>query len=255
VSASNIVLSGDSCSASLHSTLIQLIIATRKIQGTNAPTVIFHGQRVVLPMPAGLTAVGIAGDQTFSVPSWKTNADSDIFPDIHPANLATVPRDNVWPTNPPRYSVYCEDSLLAHPLISPCAALDWTDAPPLWFATGTTERLLDSARLIAQTAARQGVVVRWEQFERMPHIWPMIFRFWPQTALAVRKWAKACADFVGGKAGETSGMMVRLEGLREEKVDVQCLTDLTCEEMEMRMREAIRVYEAFAKEQSAKAKL
>jgi len=255
VPASNIIFSGDSCSASLQASLIQLIIATRKIQGTDAPTVLFHNQRVVLPMPAGLTTVGLAGDQTFSVPSWEENEDKDIFPDVHPATLAKLPGDHIWPVSPPRFCVYCDNSLLAHPLISPTVATDWTGAPPMWFAVGTTERLLDSARLIAQTAARQGVVVRWEQFERMPHIWPMIFRFWPQTGLAVRKWAKACADFAGGRIGETKGTTVRVEGLREESVDVTNLTDFTCGEAEKRMRDAIERYQAFAREHIAKAKL
>ena len=133
-------------------------------------------------MPAGLALLGAAPDVIGSLPSWSKNAPSDIFyQDGLPAVSPDFSPCEIWPTKPPRAPTYCETSMLSHPLVLPVTAREWKGSPPVWFATDGAERLADGAKSVAQTAARQGVVVHWEEHEAMPHLWPMLFKSWPQA--------------------------------------------------------------------------
>ena len=97
------------------------------------------------------------------------------------------------------------------------------------------ERLADSGKVIAQTAARQGVVVLWEMYERMPHNWIMMLpKLWQ-----AENCVKRCAEFIRmlaeNRAAESGGEIVTIIGERK-KVDVRQLTDLTADEVEGLMR-------------------
>lgn len=97
----------------------------------------------------------------------------------------------------------------------------------MWIACGQ-ERLADSAKIIAQTAARQGVDVLWEQYEAMPHTWAQIFPVWPQSRRCLESWAHACLTFVDAKERTFSrGTTVAAQAMAEEVVSVMALTPLT----------------------------
>ncbi|KAI4256616.1 MAG: hypothetical protein LQ352_002006 [Teloschistes flavicans] len=103
ISSSTLVLAGESAGACLCLSLVQIILTARRLQKTDEdPTIIFHGKRVPIPMPAGLAILSLAPNQTVSLPSWKANGDSDILDDTLPALDPTFPACEVWPSKPPR---------------------------------------------------------------------------------------------------------------------------------------------------------
>ncbi|KAL9605966.1 MAG: hypothetical protein Q9179_000857 [Wetmoreana sp. 5 TL-2023] len=214
VSPSSIVIAGDSSGACLGLALIQVIIAARQAQATDAPLVRFHGREVNLLMPSGLALQSPWIDQTDSLPSWTSNGRFDVVQEISPLLLPDYPTCPIWPSHPPRGNVYCETEMLSHPLVSPLVARSWTGAPPLWFALGE-ERMIDAAKVVAQNADQQGVVVQWLEFEAMPHNWPMLFpKFW-QSARCMQEWASACSSFAQGNKLQSRAGRVRLDGQSE----------------------------------------
>ena len=157
-------------------------------------------------MPAGVAMQSPGFDhQEDGFPSWYQNVTFDLFPDVNPTIQPGFLADAAWPTDPPRANFYCDASVLCHPLVSPVAAKSWTGAPPMYIGIGSTERNVDSTKIVAQTAARQGVKVIWDEYELMPHNRSMVLRSYPQSAKCHESWAAACLRFVSGKALETSG--------------------------------------------------
>ena len=107
----------------------------------------------------------------------------------------------------------------------------------MYIAVGGAERLLDSARFIAQIAARQEVSVVWEEYEMMPHIFPLLFKQFPQSRACMRRWAKACLNLVeDAKQMKTQGTIVGLGGQAVENLDVKELTTMNLDEAVRAMR-------------------
>ena len=239
VPASHLVFAGDSSGAQLELSLIQVILAARKRQCTDRPTLRFHGRNVDLPMPAGVAVQSPALDHHgTSLPSWYANNMYDIFADTMPGYLPGFPTDEAWPSNPPRGNYYCETSMLCHPLVSPLAAKSWRGAPPIYIAVGSKERVIDSAKVPAQLAARQGVPVIWDEYELMPHNWPMVFSKIPHSLKFYRSWSAACLRFLSDNTIQTIGTFTEFESLRIREVDVYNLTLLTLDEVEDRLKAA-----------------
>lgn len=182
-------------------------------------------------MPAGITGVSGGMDQALAVPSYVENARYDWLADEMPCTRPGYPPCEIWPSAPPRAQVYCDAALLHHPLVSPVTAESWAGSPPMWLASGQ-ERLTDSVKVIAQTACKQKVCVLWEQYEAMPHTWPMIMETLPQTALCYQHWARACGDFVARRNRTLSshGIFIMAEDLKSRDVSVEDLTQLTAVE-------------------------
>lgn len=231
VTPSNIVFAGDSAGTCLCLSLVQVILAARGKQETETPTVIFHGRRVELLMPSGLAFLNLAPDMTGSLPSWSANASSDIFEDTLPALDHRYPTCELWPAKPPRGALYCEVSMLDHPMVSPIVARSWVGCPPMWIAIGGGERLADGARFLAQNAARQGVAVVWEEYEAMPHLWPLLFPTWSQSQRCWRNWARACGSFVKGAPAAPKGNRMEVGSLQSREVDILALTRLSMDEV------------------------
>ncbi|KAL9117879.1 MAG: hypothetical protein Q9187_005579 [Circinaria calcarea] len=238
VPASSIIFAGESGGVSLCLSLIQTILTLRKLQSRNNPTLQFHDQKVEIPMPAGIAGISGGTDQTLALPSWMENAKFDWLADEAPSTRPGFRSCEIWPSTPPRAHIYCDAALLPHPLISPTAAESWEGAPPMWIASGQ-ERLTDSVKVIAQTAAKQGVCVLWEEYEAMPHTWPMILENLPQTELCFKHCARACESFVsqGGEKPASGGFYISVEKLETRAVDVNALTSLTVEEARKLMKD------------------
>jgi len=66
------------------------------------------------------------------------------------------------------------------PLISPVYG-DYTGVPPLMIVTGSTEILRGEARRVADRARRSGVPVRYEEWHRMPHVFPIFSDVLPEA--------------------------------------------------------------------------
>ncbi|MET9240746.1 alpha/beta hydrolase [Nonomuraea sp. NPDC003709] len=74
------------------------------------------------------------------------------------------------------------------PLVSPVLG-DFTGLPPLMIVTGSTEVLRDEARRVAERARQAGVPVRYEEWNRMPHVFPILADVLPEARLAFRHMA------------------------------------------------------------------
>ncbi|MCJ1264463.1 hypothetical protein MMC22_004335 [Lobaria immixta] len=254
--ASHIVLAGDSSGAQLALSLIQTILTAQKQQASSRPTLRFNGRTVELPLPAGVAMQSPGLDhQGDCLPSWFTNGPYDIFPDVPPCYEPGFPADEAWPTNPPRGSFYCDSSVLCHPLVSPLAAKSWTGAPAMYISIGSTERNSDATRVVAQTAAKQGVAVIWDEYEFLPHVWPMVLKTYPQTLKCYQSWAEACSRFVSGEVINTTGRFTQWDDLKTRKIDVENVTSLSMGEVERLKRSRQRLVRPFTGEQVIKSTL
>lgn len=242
LSAKHIVFAGDSAGGNITLALLQLILQINR--STTRKALNFHGRSIDLPLPV---PAGIAGnsswtDLTRCMPSITSNAQWDYLPPpMTNEKISTFPHDEIWPTDPPRGDVYCDLSMLCHPLVSPLAAKDWTGSCPMWFCYGE-EMLADEGKAVASLAAQQGVTVVWEQFDAMPHCFSMIFEQLEAGRKCFKRWADFCAsvgDDTAGKGGaklETKGTWFAAKTCKETDVDVRSLAVCSQEEVAERMR-------------------
>ena len=98
------------------------------------------------------------------------------------------------------------------------------------------ERLTDAAKSVAQSAAKQGVAVRWESYKQMPHTWPFLFPELWQSRRCLTSWAEAIELFGMGEKVENKGTCFDIEGKTTE-LDVKSLLNMTVDEVEQCMRE------------------
>ncbi|MEO3801466.1 alpha/beta hydrolase [Nonomuraea sp. B1E8] len=87
------------------------------------------------------------------------------------------------------------------PLVSPVHG-DFTALPPLMIVTGSTEVLRDEGKRVAERARQAGVPVRYEEWDRMPHVFPILADVLPEARLAFRH----MATFLGEVAGRPGSL-------------------------------------------------
>ena len=115
----------------------------------------------------------------------------------------------------------------------------------MYIAIGSKERNSDSTKVPAQLAAREGVTVIWDEYELMPHNWPMVFPKYPHSIKQYQSWAAACLRFLGDDKVKSMGTFTHFENLSIRQVDVCNLTSLTLDEVEALMKTAQRSVEPF----------
>ncbi|KAF2274151.1 uncharacterized protein EI97DRAFT_435514 [Westerdykella ornata] len=243
VPANEIVFGGDSAGGNLCTALLQLLLQIhRSATPGSTPKVRFHGEARDLPLPAGLALSSPWLDVARSLPSMEAFAKYDYLPPPSASHASRFPTCPAWPTDPPRADLYCEGSALLHPLVSPLAAKDWSNSPPVFFSLGQ-EMLRDEAAVLASRLARQGVAVVWREFECMPHCFAMMLEGTGESRLHYAEYAKFCRDVVemkkgGGEEGvKTNGEFILAKTLKRQEVDVRTgLTDLTEEKVDDLMR-------------------
>jgi acetyl esterase/lipase len=220
IPASSIVLAGESSGGCIVLGFIQALLHIK------SKRLSFHGQRLdSIPMPAGITLLCPQVDLALCLPSWERNRDFDIWAESAPYLDPTFPTDAIWPSNPPREELYCPASFFSHPMVGSCTAESWKGAPPMWFGVGQ-ERLVDASLVIAQTAVRRGVVVGWNQYEKMPHCWPFLMPDFPHSQHLYLRWSQACQKMAQGTF-QSHGQWIDVETLEASDLDVERLTDLT----------------------------
>lgn len=220
VPVESIVIAGESAGACISLGFLQLLLFLK------GQDIQFHGKRVRVPLPAGVTTVSNQGDQALCLPSWKTNSQYDIWDESAPFLEPDFPADSVWPSNPPREDIYTSASLFSHPMASPCTAVSWKGSPPLWFAVGQ-ERLADSSKIIAQTAHNEGVSVLWDQYEAMPHCWMFFMTRFPHAKHLWKRWGRICSELILSPPSESHGNWIEVERLQESPVALEDLTPLS----------------------------
>ncbi|KAL8773847.1 MAG: hypothetical protein Q9209_001277 [Squamulea sp. 1 TL-2023] len=189
VDPSHIVFAGDSSGGILLLNLLQIAQLTLQ----HAP-VKFNSHTIRCPilLPAGLATLSFVGDLMNSLPSYTENRVNDLYLDI-PWAYPDYPTCPIWPTVPPRPTIYAPTATCAHPLITPALAHSYTGMPPMWFAVGE-EQFVDSAKVVARRAIEQGVQVDWLQFQAMPHYFAALpgLSSTPQAKLCMQQWAAFC---------------------------------------------------------------
>lgn len=256
VPAHEIVFAGDSAGGNMVFALLQLLLQLHRSKSPSAqcPTVQYHGREVEVPLPAGATANSGWFDITRSMPSLEHNAKFDYLPPANHDVTSEFPHDELWPTDPPRGDMFCDLSMLCHPLVSPLAARDWTGAPPLWIETGE-ELLTDEDAVIAARAARQGVTVEWMQFEAMCHCFGMVLPHLKTSKTCIESWGKFCKKCVDGQV-QTCGTWIAAKTGAEKQVDVSKVTALDFENVLTRMKDAqVRRIQGWEKEGKSLPKL
>lgn len=253
VSPAHIVLAGDSAGGNLALSLIQLLLQINRRaanQNDSQTSFRFHEHNVPLPLrlPAGVATHSPWLDMTHCMPSKIYNQEYDYLP-APPTRerVSTFPHDEAWPTKPPRGDLYCDTSMLCHPLVSPLAAEDWSGAPPLWLCYGQ-EMLVDEGKQVAALASSQGVQVVWEEWEAMSHCFGMILGGTPISKKYFANWADFIRGVCGVGGGEgdnakpiTKGTFFEAMTLKERQVEVAELAVLGRVEVERRMRVSMEV--------------
>jgi acetyl esterase/lipase len=236
VPASQIVFGGDSAGGTCCTALLQLLLQIHR--SSSAPTVRFHGQTVDIPLPAGLALTSPWLDISRALPSIEAGTTYDYLPPPSLTSKREFPAETgIWPADPPRADLYCDASLLLHPLVSPLAAQDWAGAPPLFFSVGQ-EMLRDEDAVLARQAAEQGVSVRWREFEAMPHCFAMLLEHVSGAPVHYTEFAAFCRDVVEGRPVETEGVLFVAKTMERRSVDVRGVTGITEEEVRRYMQEA-----------------
>jgi len=237
IPAKNIVLGGDSAGGNLVFALLQLLLQLHRT--SKNPTVNFHGKDVQVPLPAGATANSGWFDICRAMPSISNNAKFDYLPPPnHDDTLSRFPKDDIWPANPPRGDLFCDLSLLDHPLVSPLAAESWKGAPPLYFCTGE-ECLSDEDCIVASRAATEDVTVQFEQYEAMPHCFAMLLPALPTADRCMRSWGDFCRRCVEEPASvKTNGTYIEAKTGKEATLVVSKVSSTTLDEAKRFMREA-----------------
>ncbi|KAI9722163.1 MAG: hypothetical protein M1828_004845 [Chrysothrix sp. TS-e1954] len=207
VDPSKLVLAGDSAGANLCLALIQILLHLRR-QDQGITILHWHDGATIdtrtIPLPAGIVLTSPWLDLTTTSRSWASEPNLiDILELTQPPLLPNFPADPIWPSTPPRGHPYCEPSSLDHPLVSPSAASDWTDAPPMFLGVGGAERARDGVRAVAVRAAAQGVNVRYAEYENMPHDFAVVLGGKiPAADHCLRSMGLACRSFLDSSAGE-----------------------------------------------------
>ncbi|KEF60380.1 uncharacterized protein A1O9_01940 [Exophiala aquamarina CBS 119918] len=204
VPARHIVFAGDSAGANLAAALLLLLLTLRRM-GLN--TIRYHGVDVPVELPAGVALNSPWVDITRSLPSINKNAHLDY---LDPPTATGVSRheptpDVVWPTEPPRADMFCNASMLIHPLTSPLAAAAelWKGMPPVFMCLGN-EALEDEILILARRMHQGGGVVELVGYEGMPHCFAMIFPRSVSGSDCYQRWGTFCSEVVQGRGTITS---------------------------------------------------
>lgn len=177
ISPSKICICGDSSGGNIALAFSQLILHLQRRNISKQAHVRWRGVDVILPCPASIVVHSAYLDLTRSLPSESKNLGLDIIPTPKQAPMpsSTYIQDSIWPAEPARHHVYAQTELLTNPLVSPVTATDWRDCPSkILFIVGQ-ECLLDGNIVVAQRMAAQGVHVRFDLYEGMPHDFLVLF--------------------------------------------------------------------------------
>jgi acetyl esterase/lipase len=242
VSPAKICFAGDSAGGNLCLALTQLILELQR-QSNGKATVKWYGEDRELPLPAGVAVNSPYVDVSRSLESEEANVVYDYLPS--PSQMRKKrPACAIWPANPPRQNMYCDDSQPLHPLVSPITAKNWKGAPPMYLATGE-ECLTDGDVFIAKYLQQQGVKLIFEQFEAMPHCFAMIM---PQLPQAKRYYAshKRFFELAINQPHkiETSAVTVKPGQDKGRDLDLRVHSKYTMDSVRRMMKQAIYDHEA-----------
>ncbi|KAJ6021376.1 hypothetical protein N7540_006880 [Penicillium herquei] len=243
VPANKIVIAGDSAGGNLSFVLLQTLLTLRRI----SRTVLFHGEQVEIELPAGVAGMSPWCDVTLSMPSVVRNRIWD-YMDIRPGGVDEpdysipfpvfpFPADEAWPASPPRVDIFCNATVVSHPLVSPVAASPdlWKDSPPVFISVGE-ESLTDEGLILARRIHKAGVPVSAQMFEGMPHCHGMIMMSTPTSKRFFEGFTAFCSEpaaYQGIPNGVLKYYGANLHNQRE--IPLEKAVDVSEEEVEERI--------------------
>ncbi|KAK5054738.1 hypothetical protein LTR84_001630 [Exophiala bonariae] len=238
VDASDICFAGDSAGGNLVLALIQLILEIRRWDKSGG--IMWQGRKRDLPLPAGITSLSPYNDMTRApTNSEQSNLKYDIIPCPGPPFLG-YDRDSIWPASPPRHHVYANDDTLVHPLVSPVTAKDWREAPPTYICVGE-ECLADQGLLLAHNLSSQTIPVIVEQYEAMPHNFPLILDHLEVSAKCKLQWASFIRGVVDDPTSvETQAVKWCDSGQTKTKLDIDNMVHVAVEPVKQIMQSQIQ---------------
>ncbi|KFY20811.1 hypothetical protein V491_03405, partial [Pseudogymnoascus sp. VKM F-3775] len=128
--------------------------------------------------------------------------------------------------------------MLCHPLVSPLSAESWAGAPPIFVVSGE-EMLADEGKAFVQRAARQEVTVVWEQYEAMPHCFPLLLEGNPAGAVSFDTWAEFVKKAVQNpREIVTRADFITAKTLVREPLDIGKLIEMSDEVILGRMKKS-----------------
>ncbi|CCG80782.1 Putative uncharacterized protein [Taphrina deformans PYCC 5710] len=164
----HIVLAGDSAGGNLAASLMLTLMESRPR----------------FPVPAGMILISPWVDLTHSLPSCR-RGENDYLPEML-GEIKSHRPSSAWPADGSQRHFYCSDQMVTHPLVSPIAYEGWRACPPILIQCGAEERLRDEARYLAQHMADEGVVVQFDEWQSMPHVFQMLSMNGRSTTLSLR---------------------------------------------------------------------
>ncbi|KAF6792319.1 lipase esterase [Colletotrichum sojae] len=183
VEPKHIVVAGDSAGGNLSLALLQLLLELRR-QGRK---ILWLGVKRDVPLPCGLALNSPWLDMTQSSPSWEANWEFDYLPKSSVFAEYSPPPCDAWPAKPPRASIYVDDHLLTHPLVTLVMAQSWEGSPPVFMCTGW-ELLADEDKFMARKLREDGVPIVFEEYEGMPHCFALILAKAPNAKRCFESW-------------------------------------------------------------------
>ncbi|KAM7207451.1 alpha/beta hydrolase fold domain containing protein [Naviculisporaceae sp. PSN 640] len=224
VEAKDIIFSGDSAGGNLSLSLLQTLLYLQR----NNLTVTWQGESRHVPLPGGVALNSPWTDLTHSSPSCDENASWDYLPAPLSKNYhidSIRPECEIWPANPPRRSVYVDDHLCDHPLVTVLLAESWKGSPPVYICTGW-ELLADENKYMAVKLRKDGVKVVFEEYEGMPHCFALIFPESKGARRCLTGWSGFINRVVnekgdGEKGGQVESEFKRIRAKTLEEVDLE----------------------------------
>lgn len=255
VAAQHIVFAGDSAGGNLAIALMLFLLTLKRmgIQSIN-----FHGAEVPLELPGGVATNSAWVDIGLSMPSLQRNAHFDYLDPPSAVGLSkTEPLpDDLWPATPPRAEIFCNASMMMHPLASPLAAPPrlWEGMSPVFMCLGN-EGLEDEITLMARKMDQGGGIVEFAGYEGMPHCFAMVFPASPMGRDCFERWAKFCSDSTQGrrrKSSRASWAKAFSNPPVHQDVELNQITQISDEDVFKFMKE--RKEQAISREQKALTK-
>ncbi|RAO68279.1 uncharacterized protein BHQ10_004291 [Talaromyces amestolkiae] len=200
-----LILVGESGGGILHLDILQFIQYIYNSDSNTTlktnPQMHFFGRDVTPTMPAGCAIICPGADIALSLPSVKKYEKTDWLSERAPWLEPNFPADSIWPSNPPRGDLHCDNSALCHPFVDPSTHTDWRGMPPMWIACGG-ETYSDGIKFLVRNMRASGVSIRFVEYEFMPHVWNVVIPTLPQSRHVMKLWADACLELGASAVGK-----------------------------------------------------
>ncbi|RYO80537.1 hypothetical protein DL764_009888 [Monosporascus ibericus] len=235
VAASDIVFGGDSAGGNLSLVLLQTLLEVRR-QGRK---ITWFGEEREVPLPAAVTASSPWLDIVQSMPSWGSNSKWDYLPPKSTLAAEQPPPDDVWPANPPRRHLYVDDAYLLHPLVSLQLNRSWEGSPPIYICCGW-ECLADEDKYLVSKLIKDSVPVVFEEYEAMPHVFPLIIPHRPESRRNLQGWSNFIKRAVDDATKiEPSYTTIKAKTLQEVAIDTTKLSPYSEEDVRDMARDRV----------------